>query len=78
MLIAILLFAIPRRLSLNAPPLLQWRQCEGRLSWGTVMLLGGGYAMAAAVSVRLNIHCFKVKALFYFVGLLRISYANSI
>ena len=61
MLIAILLFAIPRRLSLDAPPLLQWRQCEGRLSWGTVMLMGGGYAMAAAVSVRSDKHRFQVE-----------------
>lgn len=66
MFVALLLFCLPRNLpaaliyagndSKYADahlPLLSWRLVERHLSWGTIMLLGGGYAMADGVSVRM-------------------------
>ena len=33
-----------------APPLLTWKQVAGKMGWGVIFLLGGGFAMAAGIT----------------------------
>lgn len=61
MFIATLLFVLPRNMPAfvcrstgttgTYEPLLRWSTVQTQLSWGTVLLLGGGYALADGVSV---------------------------
>ena len=68
MLIATLLFILPRHppcfmcfcpragVTNGNMSLLQWADVQRRLSWGTVLLLGGGYALADGVTVGIRSH----------------------
>jgi sodium-dependent dicarboxylate transporter 2/3/5 len=66
MFMATLLFVLPRHMpgfvrcgtgtADTYEPLLRWSQVQHRLSWGTVLLLGGGYALADGVSVGANVY----------------------
>ncbi|TRY78487.1 hypothetical protein TCAL_06174 [Tigriopus californicus] len=47
-LVAILLFVIQTRSNGVWKPILDWKTVQGKLPWGLIILLGGGFAMAEA------------------------------
>lgn len=47
-LVAILLFVIQTRSNGVWKPVLDWKTVQGKLPWGLIILLGGGFAMAEA------------------------------